>query len=904
MSIHTIPQITINGSNMIFGGYPYNIKYNISYGDSGPSRLQIAIVSEDGKYNINSSTLNNTYCNPYNISIGDQLRLTMYLEDFKRDVSPGGNTLNLSFIDTSRLLDVIHVGLYKRHGLKSQSNLIIVGREINPCSDNPYLNPNPISFYDPCHPCITSQKKSAEINFIDCIEKSKYEILDVKYNFTELLSKLPFPVIGGLDPNPTYFAQYTGKLREVLSAWCRDFGWFFYWDNGRLIFRDLRNTIQVTAKLEDFCPNVLEYSESFSMRDSVKTATITNFSRPGDPAKTYQCQEAKYIECTSLQQNGTYSMPLTITPDIDRVAAGLAYYNEDLRNLYYFYTQYQMYNLSNYYPGKQLKKLGMTILSSPIVLSNTNATSSAPIDDQALPQEATKASASKSNIDPFSSDNGGFLSKKQSKTVDSIKNAADFYECIQLLDYETQWKIIDKPENYFFFLAEYNETIAEHYIEEERAFADFLHKYAVYIPNTNDPFWEDYDFALDNLCGVQYFVNTGNVTYNALGDNMGSYRFYNTSNLGNKAGQGTLMGELPFARFLSIIRDSTNQGGLSNAGGALPFKLIVAERGRNSFSPEPGVQSDSGYSSIRDYNLLNQMSKFLPYKVANKNNNKGESIFRKISTSRVNGKKLGDSYLFLGYKASQDSFKITEINSFNDAASNGTLFDGKPLNKATDPRDQRQKIIYQYPELKCKIIGNHSYNNTGTLRARKIVFKTPLSSFQYIEPTDALFGLVIEKTVTKKRIIKKVESFNTTNLTSDTCNYANLEIIQRNISDDSLSVLSKKTDICEFNAQTIQSIHEQFAARLALNYTQPTITKTFKIAGIELSGYTPTIDNGLISLEIGIDPSNGIYSVYEFGTRLMRLPNENTINYNILDTAMSHGAYTNTVNYLPLLNNN
>lgn len=901
MSIHTIPQITINGSNMAFGGYPYNIKYNISYGDNGPSRLQIAIISEDGKYNINSSTLGNTYCNPYNISISDELKLTMYLEDFKKDISPGGNTLNLSFIDTSRLLDVIHVGLYKRHGLSSQSNLIIVGKEINPCSDDPYLNPNPVSFYDPCHPCVNSRKEEAQRNFIDCIEKVKYEILDVKYNFTELLQKLPFPVVGGLDPNPTYFTQYTGKLREVLSSWCRDFGWFFYWENGRLIFRDLRNTVQVTAKLENFCPNVLEYSESFSMRESVKTATITNFSRPGDPAKTYQCQEARYIECESLQQNNSYSMPLTITPDIDRVAAGLAYYSEDLRNLYYFYTKYQMYNLSNFYAGKQLPKLGMTILSAPVTFGGSSS-SSKPIDDVSTPSEASKVAAGNSSIDPFSSENAGALNATQSANALSIQNKSDFYECVQLLDYETQWKIIDKPNNYFFFLAEANETIASHYIEEEKAFADFLHKYAIYVPNSNDPFWEDYDFTLDNLCGIKYFINTGNVSYNALGDNMGGYKFYNTSVSGNNAGYGTLMGELPFARFLSIVKNSTDQGLLSNAGGFLAFKLIVAERGRNSYQPEPGVQSGSGYSSIRDYNLLNQVSKYLPYKVANKNNNRGESIFRKLSTARVSGKKLGDVSLFLGHRAGADDFRLTEINSFNNAASTGTLFDGKPLNKTVDPRDQRQKIIYQYPELKCKIIGNHSYNNAGILRAKKVVLKTPLSTFQYTEPTDALFGLVIEKTVQKRRIIQKVESFNSTNLESDTCNYSNLEIIQRNISDDSLSVLTKRTDICEFNANSIQEIHNTFSARLALNYTQPTITKIFKVAGIDLPGYKPSIANGLINLEISIDPSNGIYSVYEFGTRMMRLPAEGVINYNILDTAMSHGGYTNTVNYLPLLN--
>lgn len=73
-----------------------------------------------------------------------------------------------------------------------------------------------------------------------------------------------------------------------------------------------------------------------------------------------------------------------------------------------------------------------------------------------------------------------------------------------------------------------------------------------------------------------------------------------------------------------------------------------------------------------------------------------------------------------------------------------------------------------------------------------------MGSFEYIEPTDVSYGIVIEKTKTRRRTVEKVESFNTTNLGStssllgDSCDYSKTIINYRNISDDRLSILTKK----------------------------------------------------------------------------------------------------------------
>lgn len=898
--IETISQILINNSQFIFGGAIYNARLNISYGDS-QSLLRISVISETGEYSITPEDLENTYCNPYTIKIGEKITFTGFLDSYGESISPAGRTLDLEFVDNSRILDIINIGLYKRHGINSTKKLILVGKEIDACNEDGYADPL-TEFYDPCNPCVNTEKSQALVNYIDCRNKNKYQINDVKYNFTELLQKIntiPITVIGAKDLNPKYLTKYTGSLREVLLSWCNDFGFFFYWDNGKIVFKDLRNTIQVNADIESFCPNVSEYTTNYSMKNSLKTATITNFTRPGDPAKFYNCQEAKYIECESLKQNSTYSMPLTISPKIDSIAAGLSYYSDDLRDLYYFYVKYQMYNESNFIVGEKLEKLGLTILSSQIKLGTLQG-NGLNISTDAIPEELVNIQSQKEiiSLDPFTIPENK-LSINQQTNRDLIKANEDFYLCVQLLDVAHQWKIINNPNNYYFFVAGKNSKNEEKYLDEEKRFANFLNKYAVYVPSPDDDFFEDYDFTLDNLCNYEYFVNTGNVTYNALGDNTGNFTFYNTSSQGPGAGYGHIMGDLPFAEFLSIIRDDESGNSSNNQ---LQFKLIVAERGGNSFVPNGALFSDGTKQSIRDYDIISRAKEFLPYEAANRNNIHGALVSRLLSSADIDNYSDSDVYIYLGHAVTQDDFTITQSDAYNDAASFGTLFDGKPLNKESNPDDQQTEIIYQYPDLKCKIIGNHSYNGRTTLHANRVIFNTPLGQFKYTEPTDALFGLVIEKTKKRRRIVEKIESFNSTNLDSDdSCNFSKLKINYQNISDDRLSVLTKNESVCQFNTESIKTIHDDFSKNLSLNLTKPSITKTFRIAGLELNGFTPSIENGLISLEVGID-DKGVFSNYEFGTRMMRLPAEDALVFGKnMNLNSNPGSYSTTSNRFPLI---
>lgn len=891
--IHSITQITVNGSSQFMGGYIFNARINISFGE-GSTTISLSVVSENGSYSITPESISNPYANQYKIQIGSAINFACYLDEYDFTVSPGGNILNLRFTDTSRILDVVEIGLFKKHGITSTPNLILVGKEINPCNNEIYGSDAPKTYYDPCHPCINSLLADDLKNYIDCIEKNKYDILDVAYNFGELISKIPIKMEGARDPNPKYLAQYSGILRDVLNAWCRDFGWFYYWNNGVIVFKDLRNTIEVNANIENFCPNLLEYTTSYSMKNSVKTATITNFSRPGDPARLYECQSSKYIVASTLTQNTAgLTMPLGLTTDVDPIAAGLANYSDELRSAYYWYVKYQMYNSSNYTQGKKLEKLGITILSAPIKLGKLNTSNSIPYADARRNPNINKVPLNATSISPFAPGNESAYS---SNNISAIKQNQDFYYCLQLLSPEDQAKVVDAPDNYFFFVAEHNRNIDQKFADDEKAFSQIMNRYAIYVPNSDDKFFEDFDFELDQLCGISKFVNTGTVSYNFIAS--GNVHFYNTSTKGDVAGNGTPMNSLPFANFLSVLRNSN--GGSTAGNSLLGFKLILIDRGSNSFSPNTSTDLTGNSTAIRNRILINRVPKYFPLEVANKNNLKGEFITKFLQNVSSGYSNENDVFLYMGTVLTQDAFNLTQRDGFSKAAQYGNLYDGKPLNKEIDPTLQRTSIVYQYPELQCKIIGNFSYNNPYTLHANVVTFRTPASTFEYTEPTDALYGVVVEKVRQKRRIIEKVESFNTTNIDGDSYNFAKLVVNSNNISDDRLKVLTQNDTVCEFSQEKIRQIHEDFSSNLSVTFTKPSVSKVFRIAGIELpNGFAPTIENGLVSVEVGLDGNNAVYSVYEFSTRLMRLPAENFVFSLKSDMLSNPGAYTNTTNHYP-----
>ena len=84
------------------------------------------------------------------------------------------------------------------------------------------------------------------------------------------------------------------------------------------------------------------------------------------------------------------------------------------------------------------------------------------------------------------------------------------------------WRILMRSSS----LVEHDKAHESKYQEEEREYACFLNKYAVYVPEDGDPFFVDQDITTDfPLCGNSYLIDTGNIRYNFLGDTQAWHTF-------------------------------------------------------------------------------------------------------------------------------------------------------------------------------------------------------------------------------------------------------------------------------------------------------------------------------------------------------------------------------------------
>lgn len=298
MAIQSIDDAFINNSRQAFGGYVYNVQYNPTFSDS-PSSMTIHFISEDGTYNKPVLSVKQ----PYSIRLGTGINLNMYAVESNLEKSAGGRTLQVKFVDGSIILDKKYVGLYKRHGLTGSSGcMIIVGQEFHPCdanmdgvidiTDQEYVS-------DPCnlsgtYSGITVTGENGEeittfpprpptINLDYCSGLSKTRILEVGYNFNQLISGIKaagIKVANIPKTNDWFFNQYTGPLRSTLRDWCADYGLQFFWENDELNFIDMKQEIKINPVLDE--SRLVSYSEKESLEGTVSRGVISYYSQDGD----------------------------------------------------------------------------------------------------------------------------------------------------------------------------------------------------------------------------------------------------------------------------------------------------------------------------------------------------------------------------------------------------------------------------------------------------------------------------------------------------------------------------------------------------------------------------------------------------------------------------------------------
>lgn len=293
-------------------------------GMDGPSEVSVSLIDKndflkDFELNLSSH---------YTILLGG-ITFEGVPKSISYSCSPNsGKITKISFVDKSYVLDKILVGLWGKHwpatkrsitvgkhkaeswsrnNFFGNSRMVVVGTFIDPCGDDELARVK-----DPCDPCEDNpleliKEEEREMKEVDCNKARLLNILDVDYSFSELVQSIhgsgcgvQIQGAGSLAQLP-YRASYSGTLRDVLSSWCKDFGWGFHWVNGVVRLFDLNNGININLKgLESSC-EILSLEDSKSLDGTFSNVVIGSHSRQGEE-KNFNCKYelGKRIACRPL----------------------------------------------------------------------------------------------------------------------------------------------------------------------------------------------------------------------------------------------------------------------------------------------------------------------------------------------------------------------------------------------------------------------------------------------------------------------------------------------------------------------------------------------------------------------------------------------------------------------------
>ncbi len=274
-----VPTVKIGGKKIT----PYSINFT-NGGSTAPSTISVKYVNRSGRYSwpdLSSKSL-------ITITIGDFIKFNGYAVEAEMSQDSSGSFISATYVDDSIILDDSFVGLKGVHGPGFETealtgstyrNMILVGQQVDPCQGLEETHT------DPCAPDSTSDS-AAEDNLkkqIDCAEQRLVKILDVVYSFSELLNKLTalgikIPVMPA--EKTDYFARHTGSLREVLNAWCQEYGITFFWENG-IHFVDLKKGITINDSIINNACKIIDKRQTKSILGNYGQANINYFGLDG-----------------------------------------------------------------------------------------------------------------------------------------------------------------------------------------------------------------------------------------------------------------------------------------------------------------------------------------------------------------------------------------------------------------------------------------------------------------------------------------------------------------------------------------------------------------------------------------------------------------------------------------------
>ena len=284
MAIRKTDRVTLNGSSTGYGGLITSASYSVGFGTS-ITQATLTFVSENGEYTISEDDLN--VFSSDNIRLGSR-KLNMIAVEYSIDNSMSGKILKVIYNDKSILiLDKKFVALEGKNfpATNASDALILVGQKY-----------------------FTHEKESGDESITisrSTVSDDIRKVGDYLYNFQELMVKISANCQGTIPgTDDVVLKDFTGTLRNVLSAWGSLYGFtFFFNESGKIQFIDLKQSITPV-----FPVGVKFISErnSFSLKDTISKGHSVYYGKPG-----------KDLSSEALGGSGVDDTTTPVDPDFD-----------------------------------------------------------------------------------------------------------------------------------------------------------------------------------------------------------------------------------------------------------------------------------------------------------------------------------------------------------------------------------------------------------------------------------------------------------------------------------------------------------------------------------------------------------------------------------------------------------
>lgn len=304
MAITNVPRI--NGPS--FGGIIYGLSLQSSY-TSSPSKLVLNIVSENGEYQIpEAREWAKLSQSKVSISLGDPnnpiFKFIGFPWSYSIKTNAGERILEVQLIDGSVALDRHYVLLWKPGIFTSGGAGRQVTKRFN-FTDQQVLIPflergkvkyriRNLGFNFATRNVRSANGRNGNIFYLgkENFPDSKCDISATYYTIQDLktaLGRIGGVSIGNFNAPVGFPSTHEGTAREVLNAWCADFGYEYFWDYSEdriVLFEASKGVTQ--DKLPDIenQKEIIEKEVSETMEGTFRQFALSYAALPKTPIKT------------------------------------------------------------------------------------------------------------------------------------------------------------------------------------------------------------------------------------------------------------------------------------------------------------------------------------------------------------------------------------------------------------------------------------------------------------------------------------------------------------------------------------------------------------------------------------------------------------------------------------------